>query len=186
MISAPDTAAMRRPIPAIRAAPMPSRPSMNSQSAHQVPAIAWYVDWNGPRSTEDRKPLVGEPPWIHARADGVAYPNPNVLSTNAHRKTKPVETRSTASALAAVLVSMEPGASTFSRCAALARLMVDMGSSFALTTRHTARRPGRTPGPKDPNRSGRWSKTRLRLVAHAGAVSRMTRRVRVLDTVFGL
>jgi hypothetical protein len=45
---------------------------MKSQSAHQVPAIEWNSDWNGPISTEDRKPLVGCPPLIQAFADGVA------------------------------------------------------------------------------------------------------------------
>ena len=50
---------------------MPSRPSMNSQSAQPLPAHAWNADWNGPTFTLARKPLVGEPPWIQARAEGV-------------------------------------------------------------------------------------------------------------------
>ena len=45
---------------------------MNSQSAHQVPAMAWNAVVNGPTSTELRKPLVGDPPAIHALAPGVA------------------------------------------------------------------------------------------------------------------
>jgi hypothetical protein len=68
----PATAETRSAMPAITATPMPSRPSMNSQSAHAAPAIAWNADWNGPTSTEPRKPLVGEPPLIQARAAGVA------------------------------------------------------------------------------------------------------------------
>src|SRR5690242_2960639 len=66
------TAAMRRPMPAIRATPMPSRPSMNSQSVMGLPAMEWKVLWKGPTSTEERKPLVGDPPLIQARAEGVA------------------------------------------------------------------------------------------------------------------
>src|SRR5450759_3416679 len=68
----PAPAAMRIATPAITATPMPSRPSMNSQSAHQVPAMEWKADWKGPTLTDVKKPLVGEPPWIQAFADGVA------------------------------------------------------------------------------------------------------------------
>ena len=39
--------------------------------AHQVPAIEWNSDWNGPTSTDARNPFVGEPPWIQDLADGV-------------------------------------------------------------------------------------------------------------------
>lgn len=89
IMTVPDTAAIRRPMPAVSATPMPRRPSTNSQWAYQVPAMSWKKPSNGPTST-DRKPLVGLPPLIHAFADGVAYPRPNVLSTNAHRNTNPV------------------------------------------------------------------------------------------------
>jgi hypothetical protein len=63
---------MRIATPAMSATPMVSSPSMNSPLAHQVPAIAWKKDWNGPTSTEARNPLVGDPPLIQALADGVA------------------------------------------------------------------------------------------------------------------
>src|ERR1043165_9104659 len=72
IITLPATADRRRPTPAIRATPTASRPTMKSVFAHQVPAIAWNIDWNGPTSTDDRKPLVGEPPLIQAFAAGVA------------------------------------------------------------------------------------------------------------------
>ena len=58
-------------MPAIRATPTASMESMNRPLAYQVPAMLWKTDWNGPTSTDDRKPLVGEPPWTHAFADGV-------------------------------------------------------------------------------------------------------------------
>ena len=61
-----------------------------------LPAIEWNSDWNGPTATWDRKPLVGDPPWIQAPADGVEYPRPKSLSRNAHRKMKPVAIRRTA------------------------------------------------------------------------------------------
>src|ERR1700731_883730 len=70
-ITTPETAAIRTATPAISATPIPSRPSMNSPSAHQVPAIAWNIDWNGPTSTDFRKPFVGDPPCNHAFAGGV-------------------------------------------------------------------------------------------------------------------
>ena len=39
--SPPATAAIRMPMPSISATPMPSRPSMNSQSAQAAPAMFW-------------------------------------------------------------------------------------------------------------------------------------------------
>src|SRR3954469_25534223 len=72
IISAPAIALRRRPMPAITAMPTPARPSMNSVSAHQVPAQAWNKDSNGPTCTLLRKPLVGEPPLIQAPFAGVA------------------------------------------------------------------------------------------------------------------
>ena len=45
---------------------------MNSQSTAVTPARLWNVDWNGPTTTPDRKPVVGDPPWIQARPEGVA------------------------------------------------------------------------------------------------------------------
>jgi hypothetical protein len=39
--SAPVAAAIRMPIPRVSAIPMPSRPAMNSQSAHATPAMEW-------------------------------------------------------------------------------------------------------------------------------------------------
>src|SRR6266545_4443712 len=68
----PLTAAIRSPIPSVNATPMPSRPSMNSQSAHGSPAQLWKVDSSGPAATALRKPLVGWPPLIQALAEGVA------------------------------------------------------------------------------------------------------------------
>jgi hypothetical protein len=41
--------------------------------------MVWNSDWNGPTSTDDRKPLVGDPPWIHAFADGVEIAEPERL-----------------------------------------------------------------------------------------------------------
>lgn len=35
---------------------------MNSQSAMPVPAMEWKKLWNGPTSTWERNPLVGDPP----------------------------------------------------------------------------------------------------------------------------
>src|SRR3954469_21837005 len=60
------------PMPRVPAMPMPPRPSMNSQSAHHAPAMAWKAVSNGPTSTLDRNPLVGDPPAIQALAAGVA------------------------------------------------------------------------------------------------------------------
>jgi hypothetical protein len=68
----PLSAAMRSPIPRISAMPMPARASMNSQSVQAAPAQLWKVDSSGPAATPLRKPLVGEPPWIQALAEGVA------------------------------------------------------------------------------------------------------------------
>jgi hypothetical protein len=36
-----------------------------------VPAMWWKKPWNGPTSTLDRKPLVGEPPLIQDLVEGV-------------------------------------------------------------------------------------------------------------------
>src|SRR3954447_7739261 len=72
IISVAAPAARRMPMPRISATPMPSRPSMNSQLTQGSPAMLWKKLWNGPTSTLDRKPLVGEPPLIHDLADGVA------------------------------------------------------------------------------------------------------------------
>jgi hypothetical protein len=36
-----------------------------------VPAMWWKKRWNGPTSTLDRKPLVGEPPLIQDLVEGV-------------------------------------------------------------------------------------------------------------------
>src|SRR5881227_1186177 len=72
IISAPAAAESRRALPAMTAMPMAARPSMNSVSAHQVPAQAWNIDWKGPAWTPLRKPLVGEPPLIQAPFEGVA------------------------------------------------------------------------------------------------------------------
>src|SRR6476469_7974993 len=72
IISEPAIADTFRNTPSMTARPTPSSPSMNRVSAHQVPAIALNADWNGPTVTWDRKPLVGEPPLIQARALGVA------------------------------------------------------------------------------------------------------------------
>src|SRR5829696_4972333 len=110
IIRVPLTAAIRRPTPKTRARPMPSRPIMNSQLAQGVPAQAWKVDSKGPTATPLRNPLVGEPPLIQALADGVAYPNPKVLSRNAHRNANPSATRKTARNLAAPVVMIAPGA----------------------------------------------------------------------------
>src|SRR5215218_4816468 len=110
IIKLPLTAAVRSPTPRIRATPMPSRPAMNSQSAQGAPAQAWKVDSKGPTATLLRNPLVGEPPWIQALADGVAYPNPKVLSRNAHRNSNPSATRKTVRNLAAPVVMIAPGA----------------------------------------------------------------------------
>src|SRR5512132_1856317 len=98
IITVPLTAAIRSPTPRIRATPTASRPAMNSQYAQEAPAQAWKVDSKGPTATLLRKPLVGEPPLIQALADGVAYPNPKVLSRNDERN------------LAAPLVMIVPGA----------------------------------------------------------------------------
>src|ERR687898_3418104 len=97
MSAVPLTAAMRRPTPSITATPIASRPSMNSQSAQASPAQLWNVLSNGPTATLERNPRVGEPPLTQALSDAVAYPNPKVLSRNAHRNTNPVATRSVAS-----------------------------------------------------------------------------------------
>src|SRR5918993_1924520 len=98
------------PMPRIRAIPMPSRPAMNSQSAQAAPAMVWKVDSKGPTATRLRNPLVGEPPLIQARSAGVAYPNPKVLSANAHRNSNPSTTRKTARNLAAPVVIVRSGA----------------------------------------------------------------------------
>src|SRR5918993_760940 len=97
MSAVPVTAAIRRPTPSITATPIASRPSMNSQSAQASPAQLWNVLSNGPTATLERNPRVGEPPLTQALSDAVAYPNPKVLSRNAHRNTNPVATRSVAS-----------------------------------------------------------------------------------------
>src|SRR5512132_3319277 len=110
IITVPLTAAIRSPTPRIRATPTASRPAMNSQYAQEAPAQAWKVDSKGPTATLLRKPLVGEPPLIQALADGVAYPNPKVLSRNAHRNTNPSATRKTARNLAAWVVINASGA----------------------------------------------------------------------------
>ena len=70
--TAPDAAATRSATPRISAAPMPSRPSMNSQLTTGLPAMELKKPCNGPESTPDRNPLVGDPPSIQARALGVA------------------------------------------------------------------------------------------------------------------
>src|SRR5436190_20583468 len=72
IMTVPLTAAIRRPTPNSRATEIAARPSMNSQSAQPAPAQLVNIDWNGPWSTPPRNPLVGEPPLIHALADGVA------------------------------------------------------------------------------------------------------------------
>src|SRR6266536_6280668 len=72
IMAVPLAAASRSATPRISATPMPSRPSMNSQSAHGAPAQPWKVDSSGPAATWLKKPLVGEPPLIQAFADGVA------------------------------------------------------------------------------------------------------------------
>ncbi|GAA2348212.1 hypothetical protein GCM10010431_84820 [Streptomyces kunmingensis] len=54
------------------------------QLAAQVsPAQEWNVDSIGPAVTPLRRPLP----------EGVAWPNPKVLSRQAHRKTEPVRMR---------------------------------------------------------------------------------------------
>jgi hypothetical protein len=53
---------------------------------------------------------VGEPPLIQALSAGVAYPNPKVLSRNAHRNSNPSTTRKTARNLAAPVVMIVPDA----------------------------------------------------------------------------
>ena len=67
------------------------------------------VSANGPTSTFDRKPSVGEPPSIQAFSDGVEKPHPNVLSRNGHRKIHPIPSRSSAMTAAAKPESGEPG-----------------------------------------------------------------------------
>src|SRR5947207_11796792 len=91
----PEAAAIRMPTPATRAAPMATRPIMKSQSAQVAPASEWNESANGP-CTLLRKPVVGEPPFSHELADGVALPQPRSLSKNAHRKTKPMPIRAAA------------------------------------------------------------------------------------------
>ena len=44
---------------------------MKSQSTAVTPASEWNVPWSGPTPTPERKPVVGDPPWIHAWALGV-------------------------------------------------------------------------------------------------------------------
>src|SRR5918995_3937460 len=110
IIPVPLTAATRSPIPRTRAMPMPSRPAINSQSAQAAPAMVWKVSSKGPTATRLRNPLVGEPPLIQARSAGVAYPNPKVLSANAHRNSNPSTTRKTARNLAAPVVIVRSGA----------------------------------------------------------------------------
>ncbi|CPU66525.1 Uncharacterised protein [Mycobacteroides abscessus] len=83
--SVPLTAAMRIPMPRIRASPMPSRPTMKSTSMNAFPARPLKKPENVP-SRFDRKPVVGLFPLIHDRSAGVANPSPNVLSRKAQRK----------------------------------------------------------------------------------------------------
>ncbi len=66
-------------------------------------------DCAGPTATDERKPRVGEPPWIHDLAVEVEYPSPNSLSRKAQRKTKPVTIRRTASARAVATAWPAPG-----------------------------------------------------------------------------
>src|ERR1700722_6751706 len=54
--------------------------------------MPWKKLANGP-ATESRKPVVGEPPWIHALSLGVDLPRPNILSRNAQKKTNPIAMR---------------------------------------------------------------------------------------------
>ena len=70
---------------------------MKSQSVTGLPAIEWKKLCSGPTSTLERKPLVGDPPWIQARALGVEKPRPKVLSRKAQRKMNPVAMRRPAS-----------------------------------------------------------------------------------------
>lgn len=64
-------AASLTPAPRTIATPMPSRPSMKSQSRNgEALAIAWNIPPKAPEAL-DRKPLVGLPPFIHARSEGV-------------------------------------------------------------------------------------------------------------------
>src|SRR6478736_487684 len=69
----PLIAPIHIPAPRISATPIPSRPSMNSQSRNALPAIERYIEANGPTWRLPRKPAVGEPPLIHALADGVEW-----------------------------------------------------------------------------------------------------------------
>ncbi len=74
---------------------MQSRPTMKPQSAHQLPAIEWYMPAKGPTAWA-RNPSVGEPPWIQASADAVSLCRPKVLSRKGQRKVQPRQMRTTA------------------------------------------------------------------------------------------
>ena len=74
--------------------PTKRSPNINSQSTTATPAKLWKISAKGPFTPKERKPVVGDPPCIHALSGAVANPSPNVLSKNAQRKTKLIEKRS--------------------------------------------------------------------------------------------
>src|ERR1035437_8871026 len=66
---------------------------------------------NGP--TEPlRKAFVGLPPSIHALAEGVPWPSPNILSRKGHRKTQPMHSRVTAQTYLAAVSRVEDALGT--------------------------------------------------------------------------
>ena len=65
-------------------------PSINIQSTTGSPARLLKKSANGPVGELLKKPNVGDPPLIQARAEVVAKPRPNNLSRNAHVKIKPI------------------------------------------------------------------------------------------------
>jgi hypothetical protein len=89
----PATAVMRRATPAIKATPRHSMPTMNSQSTKAEPAMPRCMSAKTPSVPNFRKPVVGEPPLIHALSDSVAKPRPKVLSRKVHRKIQPRQIR---------------------------------------------------------------------------------------------
>ena len=79
------------PIPKISDIPIPSKPIIKIQSIKGLPAKPLKNSSKGPFVAKLRKPVVGDDPSIQPFPDSVAYPKPNNLSRNGHKKIQPVK-----------------------------------------------------------------------------------------------
>lgn len=86
---APEIPAIFWPTPNIMAAPTARSASMKSASTTEFPERPFQKSARSPSAAYWRYPAVGDPPFSHELLDAVAYPNPKVLSRNAHNKVQP-------------------------------------------------------------------------------------------------